>query len=132
MTTSADFLAYVLEQLAGLEGVSDRRMFGGTGLYCEEFFFGLISGDVLYLRVDDSNRSEFTTRGSLPFRPYVDRPRHSMSYYEIPADVLEDATQCVRWAQRSVEVARHAPVARKAPKAGAKAAAPRAKGPKRR
>jgi DNA transformation protein len=115
--TSADFLAYVLEQLAGLEGVSDRRMFGGTGLYCEELFFGLISGDVLYLRVDDCNRSDFTARGAAQFRPYADRPQLSMSYYEIPADVLEDAAECVRWAQRSVEVAMRAPAARRPRKA---------------
>jgi DNA transformation protein len=58
MTLSADFLAYVLEQLAGLGGVSSRRMFGGAGLYCDEFFFALIADDVLYLRVDDSNRDD--------------------------------------------------------------------------
>ncbi len=43
MTVSADYLAYVIEQLAELGGVSSRRMFGGAGLYCEEFFFGLIA-----------------------------------------------------------------------------------------
>ena len=113
MTASADFLAYVLDQLAGLGEVSSRRMFGGAGLYCGEFFFGLIADDVLYLRVDDSNRSEFTARGSMPFRPYADRPQLSMSYYEIPADVLDDSAECLRWAQRSVEVAMRAPAARK-------------------
>jgi len=115
--TSADFLAYVLEQLAGLEGVCERRMFGGTGLYCEEFFFGLISGDVLYLRVDDSNRADYAARNMAQFRPYADRPHLSMSYYEIPADVLEDAAECVRWAQRSVEAAMRAPAVQKARKA---------------
>jgi len=99
----------VLEQLAGLEGVSDRRMFGGTGLYCEEFFFGLISGDVLYLRVDDSNRIDYTTRNMAQFRPYADRPQLSMNYFEAPAEVLEDAGELVVWAKRSVAVAMRAP-----------------------
>jgi DNA transformation protein and related proteins len=115
MTVSSDFLAYVLEQLeqlAELGEVSSRRMFGGAGLYCGEYFFGLIADDVLYLRVDDSNRGDFTARGALQFRPYADRPQLSMSYFEIPADVLEDAAKCVRWARRSVEVARRAPAAR--------------------
>jgi DNA transformation protein and related proteins len=126
VTTSADFLAYVLEQLAGLEGVSSRRMFGGAGLYCDEYFFGLISDDVLYLRTDDSNRTDYAARGAARFRPYAGRPQLSMNYYEAPAEVLEDAGELVTWARRSVAVAM------KAPKAGAKAAAPRAKGPKRR
>lgn len=67
MPTSSDFLAYVLDQVAGLGGVTSRRMFGGAGLYCEDFVFGLIADDVLYLRVDDSNREDYTARdGSVP------------------------------------------------------------------
>jgi DNA transformation protein and related proteins len=114
VTTSADFLAYVLDQLARLEGVSSRRMFGGVGLYCDEFFFGLIADDVLYLRVDDSNRADYTARGAVQFRPYADRPQLSMSYFEAPADVLEDAGELVSWARRSVAVA----VAMQAPRPG--------------
>jgi DNA transformation protein and related proteins len=109
MTTSADFLAYVLDQLAGLGGVSSRRMFGGAGLYCDEFFFGLIADDVLYLRVDDSNRADYSTRGMAQFRPYADRAHLSMNYYETPADVLEEAGELVTWARRSVAVAMRAP-----------------------
>ena len=105
MTVSSDFLAYVLEQLAGLAGVSSRRMFGGVGLYCEELFFGLIDNDTLYLRVNDDNRADYTARGMSQFRPYADRPELSMSYYEAPADVLEDPAQLVSWARRSVAVA---------------------------
>ena len=112
MTVSSDFLAYALEQLAGLAGLSARRMFGGVGLYCEELFFGLIDNDTLYLRVNDDNRADYTVRGMGPFRPYADRPELSMSYYEIPADVLEDAAQLVSWARRSVAAAMAAPQSR--------------------
>ena len=105
MPVSSDYLAYVLEQLAGLAGLSARRMFGGVGLYCEELFFGLIDNDTLYLRVNDDNRADYTARGMSPFRPYADRPELSMSYYEAPADVLEDTAQLVSWARRSVAVA---------------------------
>ena len=105
MTVSSDFLAYVLEQLVGLAGLSARRMFGGVGLYCEELFFGLIDNDTLYLRVNDDNRADYTARRMSPFRPYADRPELSMSYYEAPADVLEDAAQLVVWARRSVGAA---------------------------
>lgn len=113
MTVSADYLQYVLDQLAALDNVSSRRMFGGVGLYCDELFFGLISDDTLYLRVDDSNRGDFTTRGAGPFRPYADRPELSMSYFEAPADVLDDARQLAEWARRSIAVAQRAPPGRK-------------------
>jgi TfoX/Sxy family transcriptional regulator of competence genes len=36
------------------------------------------------------------------FRPFRDKPLLSMSYYEVPADVLEDAEECVEWAMRAV------------------------------
>ena len=113
MPVSSDYLAYVLEQLAGLAGLSARRMFGGVGLYCEELFFGLIDNDTQYLRVNDDNRADYTARGMSQFRPYADRPELSMSYYEAPADVLEDPAQLVSWARRSVAVAMAAAAAGK-------------------
>lgn len=109
MTVSSDYLVYVLDQLAQLGDVSSRRLFGAAGLYCGEAFFGLIANDLLYLRVDDSNRSDYTRRGAVQFRPYADRPHLSMNYYETPVDVLEDAARLIEWARRSVAVAMKAP-----------------------
>jgi len=105
MAVSSEYLDYVHDQLSGLGGVTSRRMFGGAGLYCDEFFFALIDNDTLYLRVNDANRADFTTRGMAQFRPYPDSPQLSMSYYETPADVLEDAAALVAWARRSVAAA---------------------------
>jgi len=84
-------------------------MFGGAGLYQEELFFGLVADDTLYLRVDDANRADYTARGAAPFRPYADRPHVSMSYFEVPAEVLDDARALTEWARRSVAVAQRAP-----------------------
>lgn len=108
MAVSADYLAYVLEQLACVEGVSFRRMFGGVGLYADEFFFGLIFKDTLFLRVDDSSRARYEARGMARFRPYADRPDLSMNYYEAPADALEDPEELGALARHSIGVARAA------------------------
>ncbi|MFI4888923.1 MAG: TfoX/Sxy family protein [Steroidobacterales bacterium] len=105
MASSAEFLSYVMEQLSMLDGVRARRMFGGIGLYCEDRFFGLISRDVLYFKVDDGSRADYQSRGMGQFRPFAGRRQVSMSYYEVPADVLEDAEECARWARRSVAAA---------------------------
>jgi DNA transformation protein len=105
VSVSADYLAYVLDQLAELGGVRSRRMFGGAGLYRDELFFGLIADDTLYLRADDSNRADYTARAARAFRPYPDRPEVSMRYYEVPADVLEDRDELVEWARRAVRCA---------------------------
>ncbi len=105
MSVSADFHSYVLEQLALLHAVSSRRMFGGVGLYWDGLFFGLIDDDVLYLKVDDSNRSDYTSRGMDAFRPFKDKPLYSMTYFQVPADVLEEAELLVQWARKSCAVA---------------------------
>ena len=102
MAVTDDFFRYVLEQLSGLRGVASRRMFGAVGLYNDGAFFGLISSDVLYFKVGDANRADYEARGMGQFRPYRDRPQISMSYDEVPAEVLEDADECMLWAQRSI------------------------------
>ena len=78
-------------------------MFGGAGLYRDGKMFGLVSDDVAYLKVDDSNREDFEKAGSSPFRPYVDKDR-TMSYYEIPPDVLEYHAELGEWASRSFAI----------------------------
>ena len=105
MAVSAEFLEYVLGQLPTPWNITARRMFGAVGLYGDGVFFGLISDDVLYFKVGDTNRRDYEARGMSQFRPYRDRPQVSMSYYEVPADVLEDAEECVIWARRSLIVA---------------------------
>ena len=105
MAVNDDYLQYVLEQLAGLGRISARRMFGAVGLYHEERFFGIIAGDTLYFKVNDTNRGDYEMRGMDRFRPYPDKPQLSMTYYEVPADILEDAEQCAAWARRSAAIA---------------------------
>ncbi len=105
MAVSDEFIEYFIGQLAAWADVSARRMFGGAGLYCDGTMFGLIADDVAYLKVDDSNRNDFLQAGSSPFQPYPDK-KETMSYYEIPADVLENPDQLAEWAERSLAIAR--------------------------
>jgi DNA transformation protein len=127
MAVSRDYLDYVLEQLAALRRVRPRRMFGGVGLYSDDIFFAIISEDTVYLRVDDSSRADFVARGMAAFRPYADRPEVSMTYFAVPADVLEDAGSFVEWSRRAVTAALTAAKkpARKKPRVAATRARPR-------
>jgi len=107
MAVSDEFLDYVIDQLSSWGEVSARRMFGGAGLYCDGVMFGLIADDVAYLKVDDSNQEEFIKAGSSTFNPYPEKTKtYEMSYFEIPADVLEDAESLGKWAGRALTVAR--------------------------
>ena len=104
MPVSDEYLTYVLDQLGGLGLVESRRMFGGAGIYCDGLFFAIVADDVLYFKVDDSNRADYEEAGSEPFRPFPDKS-NVMGYYETPVDVLENRELLSMWAQKAVRVA---------------------------
>lgn len=105
MAVQPQFLAYILEQLAGLKDLRSRRMFGGVGLYSGELFFGLIDDDTLFLKTDASNSAEYIARNMPRFMPFPERPEAVMAYYQVPADIIEDNEELQGWARRSVAVA---------------------------
>lgn len=107
MAISDEFIAYVVEQFSTWGTVSVRRMFGGAGLYREGTMFAVIAEDVAYLKVDDSNREDFLRAGSGPFAPYPEKIKTTIrTYFEIPADILENPDELARWAERSWLIAR--------------------------
>jgi len=105
MPVSRNYLEYILEQLGALVEVRQRRMFGAVGLYSGDLFFALINNDTLYFKVDDSNRAAYTDRGMPAFCPKTGRGIVSMNYFEVPADIIEDAGELIAWARWSVAVA---------------------------
>ncbi len=106
MTVTPSYRSFVIEQLEQISPITAKNMFGGVGLYAEEYFFALIADDRLYFKVDDSNRSDFEAAAMEPFRPYADG--RSMQYYEVPIAVLEDVDVLQGWALKAIEVARTA------------------------
>ena len=60
MVASDSFAEFLREQLAPVGRVTMRRMFGKTGVFCDGLMFGMVTENMLYLRVDDHNRAAFT------------------------------------------------------------------------
>jgi DNA transformation protein len=104
MPVSEQYIDYVVDQLGCIGEVTPKKMFGGVGLYHDEFFFGLIANDVLFFKVDDVNRPAYEAAGAEPFKPYGDES-YSMSYFEVPVDVLEDVDKLREWARAAVAAA---------------------------
>ncbi len=94
------FKDYILDQLAGLDRVEARAMFGGHGLYSGAAFFGIIWRGRLYFLTDETTRPAYLARRMKPFRPSAKQTLGR--YYEVPADVLEDPRELRRWAERAV------------------------------
>ena len=104
------FVAFVLEQLSGVDALCCRWMFGGHGLYRGGTLFGIVSGGRLYFKTDDATAGLYARRGMTAFRPTDRGPLRT--YYEVPADVLNDRACLAEWARTAARCAAarcHAP-----------------------
>jgi DNA transformation protein len=111
LAVTESYRRFVLDQLEELGDVIPRSMFGGVGLYHRGVFFGIIAGDTLYLKVDESTRSDYERLGMSAFKPYPDRSG-AMQYYAVPLSVVESATELAQWARKALAVARRLPAGR--------------------
>jgi len=105
MSASPDYLDHLIDLLEPLGPVTIRRMFGGAGLYHDGLMFALVAEDRLYLKADDGNREAFEAEGLEPFTYESRGKRAVMSYYEPPADALEDGDILCQWARGAFEAA---------------------------
>jgi DNA transformation protein len=99
-----DFVDHVCDLLAPLGAVCPRAMFGGHGVYIDDVFCAIIAYDTLYFKVDDGNRADYEAMGCRPFKPFDDKDM-VMSYYEAPAEVVDDRRAIVDWARKALEAA---------------------------
>lgn len=97
---SDSFRDFVLDQLAGVEALACRPMFGGFGLYCRGSFFGALHKGRLYFKTDEAGRTRYRERGMKPFRPNATQTL--TSYYEVPVEVVEDPEQLRAWAEDAI------------------------------
>ncbi len=56
MATKQGTVDYILDQLASLEKISARKMFGEYALYCDAKVVGLICDDTLYIKITDEGK----------------------------------------------------------------------------
>lgn len=106
----SSFVEGVLEQLIGVEGITTRRMFGGVGIYRYGVMFALVVDERLYFKVDEANKPDYQTAGSVPFTydkhdKNGDKKLVAMSYWELPAHVLEDRDLIFKWMTKAHEAA---------------------------
>jgi DNA transformation protein and related proteins len=91
------FRDFVLEQLAGLNGLRCKRMFGGYGLYGNEQFFGIVYDGRLYFKAHPDTLQDYLN--CAVFAPSEKQILHN--YREVPVDILEDAEQLCAWARKA-------------------------------
>ena len=98
MAVSAGYRDYLRARLSSAGPARFKAMFGGYGVYAEEWFYAIVSDDHVYFKTDAFNRSDYLDRGMPQFM--------TMSYYAVPPDVLDDDAQLHEWVEKAVDAAR--------------------------
>lgn len=99
------FKEFVLDQLAALPELRAKAMFGGHGLYSGKHFFGLLAEGRIYFKVNATTRAAYEACGMTPFTYEMKGRPLTMSYYEVPPEVLEDRHEAVMWANQAIQIA---------------------------
>ena len=99
------FKEFVLDQLSALPDVRARAMFGAHGLYSGEHFFGILDEGRLFFKTDSQSQTDYSSRGMGPFTYESKGKVMTMSYHEVPPDVLEQPQELAAWARRAISIA---------------------------
>ena len=99
------FKEFVLDQLSALPDVRARAMFGAHGLYQGESFFAILDEGRLFFKTDAQSQADYIARGMGPFTYEMKGRVMTMSYHEVPPDVLENREELVAWAHRAIQIA---------------------------
>ena len=106
MVASESFAEFLREQLAPLGRVTMRRMFGKTGVFCNGVMFGMVTENMLYLRVDDHNRAAF--KEAEPFPPLSYEKKGctiDLSFWRAPERLFDEPDELVTWARIALAAA---------------------------
>ena len=107
MVASDSFAEFLREQLAPLGRVTMRRMFGKTGVFCDGLMFGMVTDNMLYLRVDDHNRAVFKEAASFPPLNYEKKGcTIDLSFWRAPERLFDEPDELVTWARLALAAAR--------------------------
>ena len=114
MVASDSFAEFLREQLAPLGRVTMRRMFGKTGVFCDGVMLGMVTENMLYLRVDDHNRAIFEEARASPPLNYEKGGRTiDLSFWRAPERLFDEPDELVEWARLALAAARRVAAKRK-------------------
>jgi DNA transformation protein len=104
MALNEEFKNFVLDQLQGIGEFESKRMFGGLALLHQGSAFAKIKHDKVWLKVDESNLSDFEEQGMRQYTYGKDNSR-KLNFYETPVAIIEDRDKLKTWVKKSIEIA---------------------------
>lgn len=114
-SSAHDYVVYIAHDLLSELGeVTTRRMFGGHGFYAQGKIFGIEAEGKIYFKTTETNRADYQRAGTTAFHYSTkDKEAVSLSYWEVPEEVLENREKAVQWARKAVQASLEKPVKKK-------------------
>ncbi len=98
--TLVDFL---FEQLAAIDDLRFRRMFGAYGIYAGTLFFALVHDGRIYFKTNFDTRGRYENAQMGPFA--INGEVILKNYFQLPIEVLEDQDALQIWAHEAISIA---------------------------
>lgn len=105
MAAKDAFASYCAELLSALGPVRVRRMFGGHGLYIDDLFVAIVTGETLYLKADADTQALFEAQGCRPFVYSAKGKEVSLKYWTAPTDAMDSPALMRPWAALAMQAA---------------------------
>jgi DNA transformation protein len=107
VVASEGFAEFLRDQLSPLGRITLRRMFGKSGVFCDGVMLGMVTGDTLYFRVDEQNRTIFKEAEGAPPLNYAKGGRLiDLAFWRAPERLLDEPDELLSWARVALEAAR--------------------------
>jgi DNA transformation protein and related proteins len=108
--THPDFASHCADLLGAVGQVQTKRMFGGYGVYVDDVFVAIVTGDNLYLKTDDQTLQRFTAAGGAQFCFIARGKLQATHFWSAPADAMDSPALMQPWGQLALEAALRARV----------------------
>jgi DNA transformation protein len=100
-----EFASHCADLFSAIGAVQTKRMFGGYGVYVDDVFIAIVTGDNLYLKTDDQTQPRFTAAGGTQFCFAARGKLQATHFWSAPADAMDSPALMRPWAQLAFEAA---------------------------
>lgn len=105
MPASDEYADYLRDLLRPLGAIRLRRMFGGYGIYADDFFFAVVVEGQLYFKVDAVTRPQFEAASLEEWVYEKDGKPVRMNYFRPPEAVFDEEEALVEWGRLALAAA---------------------------
>jgi DNA transformation protein len=106
MSAAPGMVNTVLELLSGIGVLRQRKMFGGTYIYCDNLFIATVHDEVLYFKANANSAPAFVKLGLRQFSYPKAGGVAKLQYYEAPAEVCSSRAALKLWASKALVAAK--------------------------